>query len=62
MTAPDGLVLVTGGSRGIGAATAALLAQQGQRVVIVDIAPEALADTQTMLGLMRSTLPARPES
>src|SRR5260370_7321418 len=49
MTGPDGIVLVTGGSRGIGAATAALLAQQGQRVVIVDIAPEALAGTQTLL-------------
>jgi NAD(P)-dependent dehydrogenase (short-subunit alcohol dehydrogenase family) len=49
MTAPDGIILVTGGSRGIGAATATLLAQQGQRVVIADIAPEALIGTQTML-------------
>ncbi len=49
MTATDGIVLVTGGSRGIGAATAALLAGQGQRVVIVDIAPEALPATQTIL-------------
>ena len=45
----DGIILVTGGSRGIGAATAMLLADLGQRVVIVDIAPEPVPDTDTIL-------------
>ena len=48
MTA-EGIVLVTGGSRGIGAATATLLVEQGRRVVIADIAPEALPGTQVIL-------------
>jgi NAD(P)-dependent dehydrogenase (short-subunit alcohol dehydrogenase family) len=47
--AADGIVLVTGGSRGIGATTATLLAGQGRRVIIVDVAPEPLAGTQAIL-------------
>jgi NAD(P)-dependent dehydrogenase (short-subunit alcohol dehydrogenase family) len=49
MTRNDDVVLVTGGSRGIGAATAALLDQQGRRVVIVDLAPVPVLGTSTIL-------------
>src|SRR4051812_8431313 len=45
----DGIIVVTRGSRGIRAATATLLADQGRHVVIVDIAPETLAATQVIL-------------
>src|SRR6195952_4111039 len=45
----EGIVLVTGGSRGIGAATAALLAEQDRRVLIADIKPEPLVGTNTIL-------------
>ena len=45
----DGMIIVTGGCRGIGAATATLLAEQGRRVLIVDIAPEPLEGTDVIL-------------
>jgi NAD(P)-dependent dehydrogenase (short-subunit alcohol dehydrogenase family) len=46
---PDGIILVTGGSRGIGAATATLLAEQGRKVVVVDILPEVLQEAAVIL-------------
>jgi NAD(P)-dependent dehydrogenase (short-subunit alcohol dehydrogenase family) len=45
----EGIILVTGGSRGIGAATASLLGEQGRIVVVVDIAPEPLAAAQVIV-------------
>ncbi|MGZ5874822.1 MAG: SDR family NAD(P)-dependent oxidoreductase [Bradyrhizobium sp.] len=46
---PDGITLVTGGSRGIGAAAATLLAGQGRKVVVVDILPEPAPASHAIL-------------
>jgi len=45
----DGTILVTGGSRGIGAATATLLAAQGRKVIVVDILPERVPASRAIL-------------
>ena len=55
----EGIVLVTGGSRGIGAATATLLAEQGQRMVIVDYSDEEFEAIVHMLMGARGYLSRR---
>jgi len=60
--ATDGIVLVTGGSRGIGAATVTLLAGQGQRLLIVDICPSRFPEHRRSCGPHRSTSPAKARS
>ena len=50
----DRVIVITGASRGIGAATARLLAGEGARLVLVSRNAEALAD-------VRTTLPAESE-
>ena len=46
----DKVVFITGGARGIGAATAELLVQKGAKVVLTDLDIEALDETVEKLG------------
>ncbi|MEU5880048.1 SDR family oxidoreductase [Spirillospora sp. NPDC047279] len=64
MIALDGAVVcVTGGARGIGRATAALLAERGARVWIGDVDADAAAATAADLGVTGHTLDVTdPES
>lgn len=47
----DKVAIVTGAARGIGFATASLLASNGARVILVDISEEALKHTCSEIGL-----------
>jgi NAD(P)-dependent dehydrogenase (short-subunit alcohol dehydrogenase family) len=55
-------ILVTGGTSGIGLATAQYLQAQGARVLITGRNPEALASTQAVLGPKAIVLPSDSES
>jgi 3(or 17)beta-hydroxysteroid dehydrogenase len=46
----DKVVLITGGASGLGAADAALLAREGARVIVTDIAQEAGRDVAARIG------------
>ena len=48
-------MLITGGARGVGAATAALLVARGARVVLVDLDAEPLRELVARLGGERAT-------
>ncbi len=50
MRSDERVVLITGGARGIGAATARRFASQGARVAVLDLDAAAAADTAESLG------------
>jgi NAD(P)-dependent dehydrogenase (short-subunit alcohol dehydrogenase family) len=49
------VVLITGGARGVGAATASLLVSRGARVVLVDLDEEPLRELASRLGGEKAT-------
>src|SRR4051794_8595243 len=49
MTAPSTTAIVTGGAKGIGAATARRLARDGHRIVLVDVDPDAADEVRAQV-------------